>query len=136
MPNDQDTEKLVKGYVEAIASGDLERVWAYYADNIVYEDTAVRQIHHGIEAVKKFYVTSMSALNVKWIVDTIVCTDEGFGISWHMGGSHDHDLPGMRATGKLFTVPGASIGEVRDGKIVRNRDFWNLHDLLKQLGLA
>lgn len=134
MPNDLETEKLVKGYVDAIGSGDLERVWPYYADNIVYEDCAVRQIHYGIEAVKKFYVTTMGALNVKWLVDTIYATDEGFGIAWHMGGSHDHDLPGMPATGRMFTVPGASIAEVKDGKIVRNRDFWNNHDLLKQLG--
>ena len=41
MPNDPQTEQLVKGYVEAIGSGDLERIWPFYADNIVCEDTAV-----------------------------------------------------------------------------------------------
>jgi steroid delta-isomerase-like uncharacterized protein len=135
MPNDPDTEKLVKAYVDAIGSGDYERVWEFYADNIVYEDCAVRQIHYGLNAVRKFFVTGMRALNVRWLVDTIYATDEGFGIAWHMGGSHDHDLPGMPATGRTFVVPGASITQVQGGKIVRNRDFWNAHDLLKQLGL-
>ncbi|MFF2847637.1 ester cyclase [Streptomyces sp. NPDC058001] len=136
MPNHPDTEKLVRGYVDAIGSGDLERVWPYYADTIVYEDCAVRQVHYGIDAVKKFYVTTMGALNVTWLVDTVYATAEGFGVACHMSGSHDHDLPGMPATGKGFTVPGASIAQVKKGKIVRNRDFWNNHDLLKQLGLA
>jgi steroid delta-isomerase-like uncharacterized protein len=135
MPNDPGTEELVKNYVRAIGSGDPEQVWEFYADNIVYEDTAVNQIYYGIENVKRFYVKSMTALGVRWIVDTCYATDEGFGIAWHMGGIHDHDLPGMPATGKFFTVPGASIAQVEKGKIVRNRDFWNNLDLLRQLGL-
>jgi len=135
MPNHPETEQLVKGYVRAIGSGNLEPVWSFYADNIVYEDTAVNQIYYGIEQVKRFYIKSMGALGVRWIIDTCYATEEGFGIAWHMGGIHDEDLPGMPATGKFFTVPGASIAQVRNGKIVRNRDFWNNLDLLRQLGL-
>jgi steroid delta-isomerase-like uncharacterized protein len=134
MPNSESTEQLIRGYVEAIASGDLERVFAFYDEDIVYEDTAVAQTYHGIEATKKFYTVSMSALDVRWRVDTIVATEESYGLAWVMTGRHVHDLPGMPATGRSFEVPGASVGEVRNGKITRNRDFWNHHDMLKQLG--
>lgn len=135
MPNNPETEKLVKGYVRAIGSGDLDEVWSFYADNIVYEDTAVNQIYYGIEDVKKFYAESLATLDGQWMVDTCYATEEGFGISWHRGGIHDRDLPGMPATGKFFTIPGASIARVKNGKIVRIRDFWNNLDLLKQLGI-
>ena len=134
MPNNPETEKLVKGYVRAIGSGDLDEVWSFYADNIVYEDTAVNQIY-GIEDVKKFYAESLGALGGQWMVDTCYATEEGFGISWHRGGIHERDLPGIPATGKFFTIPGASIARVKNGKIVRIRDFWNNLDLLKQLGI-
>jgi steroid delta-isomerase-like uncharacterized protein len=136
VPNDPTTEKLVESYAAAIGSGDPERVWPHYADNIVYEDCAVQQIHYGLTAVKHFFLTSMTALNVTWLVDTVIATEEGFALAWRMTGSHDLDLPGMPATGKAFTVPGASIAEVRRGKIVRNRDFWNNQHLLAQLGFA
>jgi steroid delta-isomerase-like uncharacterized protein len=135
MPNHPDTELMVRQYADAIGSRDLDRVWSFYADDIVYEDTAVQQVHRGLEAVKEFYVKGMGALDVTWTVDTIVCTDTAFGLAWKMTGRHIHDLPGMPATGRTFAVPGSSIGEVRDGKIVHNRDFWNNHDLLKQLGI-
>lgn len=135
MPNNPETEKLVKGYVRAIGSGDLDEVWSFYADNIVYEDTAVNQIYYGIEDVKKFYAESLGALGGQWMVDTCYATEEGFGISWHRGGIHERDLPGIPATGKFFTIPGASIARVKNGKIVRIRDFWNNLDLLKQLGI-
>jgi limonene-1,2-epoxide hydrolase len=32
-------------------------------------------------------------------------------------------------------VPGVSVGRVRDGRIVENRDYWNLADYLQQVGL-
>jgi steroid delta-isomerase-like uncharacterized protein len=134
MPNHKSTEALIQGYVEAIASGDLERVFAFYDDDIVYEDTAVSQTYKGIDATKKFYTVSMAALDVRWRVDTIVATEESYGLAWVMTGRHVHDLPGMPATGLSFEVPGASVGEVRDEKITLNRDFWNHHDMLKQLG--
>jgi steroid delta-isomerase-like uncharacterized protein len=134
MPNDPGTEALIRAYVEAAASRDLERVWTFYSEDIVYEDCALRQIHRGIEATKKFYIETMTGLDVAWIVDTIVATDESYGVAGQMSGTHSHDLPGMPATGRAFSVPCASIGEVRDGKIIHNRDFWNNHDLLKQLG--
>jgi steroid delta-isomerase-like uncharacterized protein len=134
MPNNPETEKLVRGYVDAIASGRLEDVFAFYDDDIVYEDTAVKQIYRGIEATKKFYTKSMTALAVSWRVDTIICHESGFGLAWVMTGRHELDLPGMPATGRTFEVPGASIAEVRAGKIVHNRDFWNNLDLMTQLG--
>jgi steroid delta-isomerase-like uncharacterized protein len=134
MPNHPETEQLVRGYVDAIASRVHEDVFAFYDDDIVYEDTAVRQIYRGLEATKGFYKKSMTALAVSWSVDTIVCHESGFGLAWVMTGRHELDLPGMPATGRKFEVPGASIAEVRGGKIVHNRDFWNNLDLLTQLG--
>jgi steroid delta-isomerase-like uncharacterized protein len=135
MPNDPKTESIVHGYVEAIASRELKRVWAYYDENIVYEDVALGQVHRGIEDVKRFYVTGMTALDVRWHVDTVYATDEGFGLAWRMEGTHIDDLPDMPATNRSFSVPGASMAQLHDGRIVHNRDFWNLLDLLTQLGL-
>jgi steroid delta-isomerase-like uncharacterized protein len=135
VPNDPMTESIVRGYVDAIASRDLERVYSFYDDEIVYEDVAVAQTYRGIDAVKRFYEKSMTALDVRWYVDTIHATDNGFGLAWRMEGRHVSDLPGMPATDRTFAVPGASMAEVRDGRIIHNRDFWNLLDLLKQLGL-
>lgn len=134
MPNHEGTEKLIKGYVEAIALGDLERVFAFYDDDIVYEDLAVNQTYRGLKATKAFYTVSMSALAVRWHVNEIVATEESYALAWVMTGQHVKDLPGMPATNRTFEVPGASVGEVRDGKITHNRDFWNHYALLEQLG--
>lgn len=136
MPNDRETEDLVKDYVRAIGSGDPDQVCTFFADNIVYEDTAVNRISYGIEDVNRFLVSSVVVRGVSTVVDSCYATDEGFGIAWHRGGIHDADFLGFPATGRFFTVPGASIARVKNGKIVRVRDFWNNLDLMKQLGVG
>ncbi|MGM5069128.1 ester cyclase [Rhodococcus qingshengii] len=134
MPNNPDTEAIVRGYLAAAAIGDLEGIWKFYSDNIVYEDTSVHQVYHGLAATKAFYVKTMGGLDVHWEVDDVIATDEGFGVGGFMAGKHIHDLPGMPATNKSFKVACASIATVRHGKITRNRDFWSNADLLEQLG--
>jgi steroid delta-isomerase-like uncharacterized protein len=135
MANHPQTEELILGYVQACQERDFERIWTFYDDDIVYEDRALGQVHVGIEATKQFYLTTMNGLDVNWVVDRIYATEDGFGLEGYMEGTHEHDLPGMPATGRSFKVSCASVGEVRNGKIVGNRDYWNNYDLLEQLGL-
>ena len=135
MANDPKTEALILGYAQACLDRDFDRIWTYYHDDIVYEDCALGQVHVGIEATKKFYLSTMNGLDVDWVVTRVHATESGFGLESYMEGTHVKDLPGMPATGKTFKVPCASIGEIQDGKIIGNRDYWNNFDLLKQLGL-
>jgi len=44
-------------------------------------------------------------------------------------------LGSIPGTGKPFSVPAASIFEMREGKIAKVQDFYNLADVLRQLGI-
>jgi len=54
---------------------------------------------------------------------------------WVMAGTHAGELPGIPATGKRFSVRGASIEELRGDKISRHADYYNLVSFLQQVGL-
>jgi steroid delta-isomerase-like uncharacterized protein len=56
-------------------------------------------------------------------------------MEWTMSGTQTGEMPGMPATGKTFSLRGASVVELRDGKLTRCSDYWDLVTLLKQLGL-
>jgi hypothetical protein len=44
-------------------------------------------------------------------------------------------MPGFPATNKSFHFKGASIGRLDDdGKIIENRDYWNMADFMTQVG--
>jgi len=58
-----------------------------------------------------------------------------FAAEWIMRGVHTGDLPGMPATGRSFSVAGAKFTQVRNGEIVSATLYWNMADLLTQVGL-
>lgn len=63
--------------------------------------------------------------------------DGRYALEWTCSGTNDRPDPerGLPATGRPFTLRGLSIGLRRAGRIVENRDYWNLADYLAQIGL-
>ncbi len=57
------------------------------------------------------------------------------GAEWAMCVTHKGDLPGLPATGKRFSIRGATIYEFQGNRIRRNSDYWDMVTLLKQVGL-
>ena len=57
-------------------------------------------------------------------------------MEWVMSGTHANALPGVPATGRRFRVRGATMLELRDGRVTRNRDYWDTATLLTQMGLV
>jgi steroid delta-isomerase-like uncharacterized protein len=133
--HDEKTTALAIAYAEALGSADVERVLDLLTEDVEYEDAALGQTHRGHEEVRHFLADSVRTSGNRWLVDRVHATAEGFGMAWHIGGRHDRDLPGAEGTGEFFTIAGASMVSVRDGRIARVRDFWNALDLAKQLKL-
>lgn len=136
MPNHPETEKLIRRYFDAMRRKDYEAVWDCYCEDIVYEDAALGHVYRGLEATKEFYLNYMTALDVTTEIESLVTTDSAFGIGHRFSGTHTTDLPGLPATGRPFSVRGATMGTVENGRIKTNVDYWNVADLMAQLGLA
>jgi steroid delta-isomerase-like uncharacterized protein len=67
-----------------------------------------------------------------------VVSDEVWAAEWTMSGTNDRGPSkslGLPKTGRPFRIQGASIGRVRDGKIAEERIYFNVMDLMTQLGL-
>ena len=53
-----------------------------------------------------------------------------------MVGTNSSEVRGVPPTGRSFRVRGASIGKLdANGRIIENRDYYNLAELLTQLGV-
>ena len=51
-------------------------------------------------------------------------------------GTHQGDLMGIAPTGRRISVPVCDILEIRDGKIVAEREYLDMLHMMQQLGLA
>jgi steroid delta-isomerase-like uncharacterized protein len=58
------------------------------------------------------------------------------GIEVIMSGTFAHSsTPGMKATGKTFSVRGATVIQLRGGQIIRKSYYMNMAAFLQQVGL-
>jgi steroid delta-isomerase-like uncharacterized protein len=132
-----DVEKMMKDYMAAWNSHDVDKILSFFTDDCVYEDVATGVVNHG----KKELISWANNLFTN-MPDFQIEIKSGFGAGdwggseWVMTGTHAHSSnPAIPATGKRFSVRGASITEFQKGKISRNTDYWSLATFLQQVGL-
>jgi steroid delta-isomerase-like uncharacterized protein len=58
----------------------------------------------------------------------------GAALQWVMTGTHTGTWPGLPATGREFRLPGVTVLEIQDGRIVRATDYYDRFSFLQQLG--
>ena len=129
----------IRTYNDAWSSRDPESVITFMNDDVVYTDVALGERLEGKSAVREYVAgletTLSSDYRMEW--GQSVATDEAFATEWTMSGTHDRgdEARGLPATGQRFQVSGVSIGRCREGKVIEERNYWNVADFLTQVGL-
>jgi steroid delta-isomerase-like uncharacterized protein len=124
-------------YLDAWNAHDAAAVARCMADDAVYEDIALGRVLHGPSEIAAF-VKEATRSSSEFRFETVSLFTAGcdYANEWVMLGTNDRELRGVPATGRSFRVRGASIGKLNaNGRIVENRDYYNLAELLTQLGL-
>jgi steroid delta-isomerase-like uncharacterized protein len=126
---------LWERWAAAWSSHDMDQVLPLYTDNSVHEDVTIGAVKHGKEEIRAFghdFISGFPDFKIE-MTSGFVAGDFGAG-EWIMTGTHAGDRPGRPASGKAISVRGASIAELRDGKIRRVSDYWDMATLLRQTG--
>ena len=128
------------GMLEDLAAAwsvhDIDKLLSLCADDCVYEDVTMGAVNRGKAELKQFARAVFGAFpDFKMDLTSGFLAGNWAGAEWTMSGTHKGDLPGLPATGKTFSIRGASICELHDGKIKRNSDYWDMATFLKQIGL-
>lgn len=131
------TRNFLDRYLDAWNAHDPAGVARHMADGAIYEDVALGRVLHGPSEIAKFVEeATRSSSDFRFEVVSLFTEGSNYANEWVMLGTNDRALPGTPATGRSFRVRGASIGKFNSsGLIVENRDYYNLMELLTQLGL-
>ncbi|HUO85899.1 MAG TPA: ester cyclase [Thermoanaerobaculia bacterium] len=128
---------VVAAFDAAWAARDPAAIAALMTPDAEYVEVATDRTFVGPPGVAR-YAAEIFAWAPDFTVRTIA-VDAGAGTvvwEWVMEGTQTGDGPGLPATGKPFSVPGVSVLELRDGRIHRVRDYWDLKTLNRQLGVG
>jgi len=123
--------------IAAWNSHDVDRIASYYTEDCIHEDVAMGSKFYG-QAELKVGITPLFAAcpDFKMELKALFSVAGWSALEWVMSGTQvgDFENLGIPATGKGFSIRGASIIEFKDDRISRNTDYWNLISMLKQLG--
>jgi steroid delta-isomerase-like uncharacterized protein len=132
-------QSVVEGYVAAWNAHDSAKAAEYFADNVTYFDASVGKPLNGKEAAKTGVIDNF----LKAVPDAVwkmkgapVVQDNRVSFEWEFSGKNTGPwADGTPATGKTFQLIGASMFEIKDGKIATQSDYYDALGFYKQLGL-
>jgi steroid delta-isomerase-like uncharacterized protein len=126
-------------YCEAWNRHDGEAVASFFTDDAVYVDHVLGQRHQGRAAVIGFvqWGEAQASTDSRLTLLEHFETAGRHTLVWDFSGTRDRssDDPTLPATGMKFAVRGVSVGSLEGGKIKENTDYWNMVELLSQLGM-
>ena len=130
------TERLLNDWAAAWSSHDIDKLLALFTDDCVYEDVTFGVVTRGKTELRGFAHGALAAVpDFKMELSSRAAADSHGAMEWVMSGTHKGDFPGLPATGKRFSVRGASIVELQAGKIRRVSDYWDAVGFMRQVGL-
>jgi steroid delta-isomerase-like uncharacterized protein len=127
--------KIIEAYYAAFNAGDRAGFLALLADDVVHDiNQGGRET--GIDAFNKF-LDHMDNCYREQITDVVVLTNvtgDRAAAEFVVHGTYlktDTGLP--PATGQTYTLPAGAFFTLRDGKVARISNFYNLPDWLSQV---
>lgn len=131
-----DSAALIRAYYAAFNAKDMAAFLALLTEDVVHD---INQ--GGREHGKKSFAAFMTRMNLCYdeqIVDLAVMTSQDgrraaceFTVLGRYVSSDDGLPP---ATGQTYKLPAGAFFEIRDGRVARITNYYNLQDWLKQVG--
>ena len=122
----QDSEKLVRGFLGGWEGGDLEALCGAFADDAVYHNVPVAPIE-GIVGIRAIFQAFLDAFAKAKLDIVTLAAEPGLVLVERIDYFTMHD-------GREVVLPVNGVFEVRDGKIVRFSDYFDLADFERQSG--
>lgn len=127
--------ELVHAYYDAFNRGDREAMLGLLADDVAHDlNQGARET--GKEAFRAF-MARMDRCYAEQLRDIVVMASEDgrrAAAEYVVHGSYLADDAGLpKASGQRYVLPGGAFFELRDGRIARVTNYYNLDDWIAQV---
>ena len=88
----------------------------------------------GIDACKEFYLNYLNGFSdIEWTIVDAFGQGNKLIKHWNFKGKHTGDFFGIPATGNSLNLSGTTIVTMREGRISKEHDFFDMKSMLDQL---
>jgi steroid delta-isomerase-like uncharacterized protein len=131
----QNAQSLIENYYAAFNAGDMDTFLSLLTDDVVHDiNQGERQI--GKQAFREF----MNRMNKNYkerLVDMVIMTsDDGSraAAEFVVLGEYLHTDEGLPpAKGQTYRLPAGAFFDIKDGKVARITNYYNLDDWIRQV---
>ena len=130
-------EGAVRGMFEALNARDYARAAGAIAEHCEWMSVPTGNVFRGPAAIVAGLREFVAAFP-DWRADIERMTSAGevVVVEWESSGTFQGEFRGRAPNGRRFERRGCSVADVRGGKIVRYRDYYDRAALLQPLGLV
>ncbi len=115
---------------------DLEGVLAYYDESITWVNIVQEETYRGKDEVRVFLSKLFTAFpDLNFEVTYKIARGHNVAEQWFIRGTHLGAFFGIPATGRVVTIPGMSMAELRDGKFISDHFYFDGLGILRQMAL-
>ncbi len=116
------------------STGNIQQLQHDYHADAIVEDSLYAHPFIGREAIMARKSAGFAAVpGVKITVTQRIVQGDQLTVEWVASGVHQHDYPGLPATGRSFSIPGVTVVVRQDGKIVRESLYYDMAEVHRQL---
>ena len=88
----------------------------------------------GIEAWKNYYMNYLNGFSdIEFTIMEVIGQGERIVKHWYFKGTHTGDFFGMPASGNKLNLSGTTLVTIKDVKIAREQDFFDMMSMVSQL---
>lgn len=128
---------IIREMARLESSHDEERLFALYAEDVVFQDVALEVVANGRDEVRRLLESVYAAMEgYSMTLTSAFAGEDGGGAEWIMAGKHIADFGDFPATGRSFELRAASIMRFSNGLVTHRSDYWSVSAFTKQVGLS
>lgn len=136
MSDTETTRDLITSYYAAFNAGDWEAMLAHLTDDVVH-DLNQGPRESGRDTFRAFLARMNRSYRERLADIVVIASGDGSraAAEYVVHGEYlatDEGLP--EANGQTYVLPGGAFFDIRDGKIARVTNYYNLEDWLRQVG--
>jgi steroid delta-isomerase-like uncharacterized protein len=127
-------EAVVREYLDSFNSRDWARLRGVLADSYSYTGGDGQRMDGpdaGV-AVAQMFAGAMS--DAKITIQKVHVAGDTAAVEFTGSGTHDGDFQGIPASGRKISMPAVTVLDVKDGKVVAEREYMDGAHLLQQMG--